>query len=140
MLAARELAKGLGAAERIGMRGADEAAGIVAFRFLGAGVAQARFVEIGAHAGRAGEKGDVDAGLVHHADMLVEVEQHPMHDEARRAMLVVGYDLAAAEVLRHQLMRREVVLEIDDHRKRSPSQSQIGWRAQRASSACAQVL
>src|SRR5207342_2305390 len=120
VLAAGELAKSLGAAERIGMGGADEAAGIIAFRFLGAGVAQARFVEIGAHAGGASEKGDVDAGFVHHADVLVEIEQHPVQNEARRAMLVVGYDLAAAEVLRHQLMRREVVLEIDDHRKRLP--------------------
>jgi hypothetical protein len=73
--------------------------------------------------------------------MLVEIEQHPMQDEARRAMLVVGYDLAATEILGHKLMRREVVLEIDDHRKRSPSQTfTIGWRAHRASSARAQIL
>jgi hypothetical protein len=30
-------------------------------------------------------------------------------------MLVVGYELATAEILGHQLPRREVVLEIDDH-------------------------
>ena len=96
---------------------ADEAAGIVAFRLLGALIAQPRLVDIGAHARGAGEERHVDAGLVHHADMLVEVEQHPMHDEARRAVLVVGDDLAAAEVLRHQRVRGEVVLEIDDHRK-----------------------
>src|SRR5258708_10086249 len=96
---------------------------IVAFCFLGGLVAQAGLVEIGAHAGGAGEEGNVDAGLVHHADMLVEIEQHPVQNEAGCAVLVVGDDLAPAEILRHQFARREVVLEIDDHRTVSPSAS-----------------
>ena len=50
VLAAGELAQRLGAAERIGVGGADEAAGIVAFGFLGACVAQARLFDVGAHA------------------------------------------------------------------------------------------
>ena len=116
VLAAGKLAKGFGAAERVGVRGADEAAGIVAFGLLGALVAQARSFQIGAHPGGAGQKRHVDAGLVHHPDMLVEVEQHPVHDEAGRAVLVVGYELAPAEVFRQQRLRGEMMLEIDDHR------------------------
>src|SRR6266700_3897994 len=103
------------------MRGADEAAGIIAFRFLGGVVAQTRLLEIGAHSGGAAEKSNLDAGLVHHMDMLVEIEQHPMRDETRCAVFVVGYDLAPTEVLRHQFAWREVVLEIDDHLALSPA-------------------
>ena len=89
MFAARQLAQGLCAPEGIGVRGADETARIISFCFLGGLVAQARLVEIGAHAGGAGEEGNVDAGLVHHADMLVEIEQHPVQNEAGCAVLVV---------------------------------------------------
>lgn len=47
--------------------------------------------------------------------MFVEIKQHPMHDEARGAVFVEGDELALAEILRHQLARREMVLKIDDH-------------------------
>src|SRR5215831_16310842 len=59
--------------------------------------------------------------------MLVEIEQHPMQNEAGCAMLVIGDDLAPAEILRHQLARREVVLEIDDHRTVSPLPWFLPW-------------
>src|SRR5262249_1763754 len=81
--------------------------------------------------GGAGEEGDVDAGLVHHADMVVEIEQHPMQNEAGCPMLVIGDDLAPAEILRHELAWREVVLEIDDHRTVSP----LPWAGRRAGGA-----
>ena len=120
------------------MRGADEAAGIIALRFFGDVVAQARSVEIGAHAGGAGEKGGVDASRVHHADVLVEIEQHPVQNETRGTVLVIGNELAAAEILGHQLARGEVVLEIDDHRKLPLVKS--GWCADRVSRDRSQVL
>jgi len=113
--AAGKLAQRLGAAERVGMRGRDETAGIVALGSPGGLVAQARSLDIRAHAGCAGEKRDIDSGLVHHPDVLIEIEQHPVHDEARCAVLVIGDELAASQILRHELARGEVVLEIDDH-------------------------
>ena len=57
-----QFAKRLRPAERIGVRGADEASGLVALGLLGGVIAQLGLVEWRAHAGRAGEKRRVDAG------------------------------------------------------------------------------
>jgi hypothetical protein len=97
------------------MRGAYEAARVVAFGLLRPVVADARTLEIGRHAGRAGEPGGVDAGDVHHADVLVEIVQQRMHRVARRAVLVVVQDQLVAGIALDQLARREMVLEVDDH-------------------------
>src|SRR4029077_5668456 len=115
VFAAGKLAQRLLSTKRIGMRRANEAAGIIAFGFFRGRIAQARFVGIRAHAGSAGQECNVDAGLVHHPDMLIEIEKHPMHNDARRAMLVIAYELSPTEILRHQLARREMMLEVDNH-------------------------
>ena len=137
VLAPGELPQCVGSAERIGMRSPDEPAGIIAFSLLRGLITQARLVEIGAHPGRAGEQGGIDTRLVHHTDVLVEIEQHPMQNEAGRSVLVVGDELAPAEILGHQFARREVMLEIDDHRMRPlricdrvPGRSGTGAHAQ----------
>src|SRR5262249_13403767 len=110
-----KLAQRFFSAERVGMRCADEAAGIITLGLLRRFVAQARSLGIRAHAGGAGQQRNVDACLVHHADMLIEIEQHPVHDEAGRAVLVIAHELALPEVLRHQRARREMMLEVDNH-------------------------
>src|SRR5215510_3387710 len=97
------------------VRGADEAARIVALGLLGLVVDEARGLEVGAHTLRAGEPGGVDAGLVHHPHMLVEVVEELVDRIARRALRVVMQDQPVAGVLLDQLARREVVLEINDH-------------------------
>ena len=117
--AALELLERRGAAERMGMRGADEAAGIVALGFFRLVVDEPRSVEIGAHAGGAGQPCGVDAGKLHHAHVLVEIVEQRMHRVARRARGVVIEHEPVARVRLDQLARREMVLEIDDHRGRS---------------------
>ena len=71
--AAIELLERRSAAERVRMRRADEASGIVAFGLFGLVVDQPRGVEVGAHAGGTGQPRGIDAGDVHHPDMLVEI-------------------------------------------------------------------
>ena len=110
------------------MRGADEAAGIVALGLLGLVVDEARGLEVRAHALRAGEPGGVDAGLVHHAHVLVEIVEQLVNGVARRALRVVVQDQPVARVLLDQLARREVVLEIDDHRVRFLSEFRAAGR------------
>src|SRR5262245_33776746 len=95
--------------------GADEAARIVALGLLGLVVHEARGLEVGAHALGAGEPGGVDAGLVHHPHVLVEIVEELMDRIARRALRVVVQDQPVAGVLLDQLAWCEVVLEIDDH-------------------------
>ena len=97
------------------VRGADEAAGIVALGLFRLVVDEPRGFEIGAHAGGAGEPGGVDAGHVHHPHVLVEIVEQGMHRIARRAERVVIEDEPVARVVLDQLARREMVLEIDDH-------------------------
>ena len=82
------------------------------FRFV---VDQARGLEVGAHAGGAGQPGGVDAGNIHHAHVLAEIVQQRMHGIARRALGVVIKYQAIARILLDQLARREVMLKIDDH-------------------------
>ena len=60
--AAPKLLERRGAAERMGMRRADETAGIIALGLLRLVVDEPRGLEIGAHAGGAGQPGGVDAG------------------------------------------------------------------------------
>ena len=91
-----------------------KAAGIV-LRFLGLVVDQARGLEVGAHALRAGQPCGVDAGQVHHLHVLVEIVEQRMDGVARRTLRVVVQDQPVARILLDQLARREVVLEIDDH-------------------------
>ena len=54
---------------------------------------------------------------VHHLHMLVEIVEQRMDRVARRALRVVVQDQPVARVLLDQLARREVVLEVDDHRR-----------------------
>src|SRR5580704_11783075 len=97
------------------MGGADEAAGIIALGLFRLVVDEPRGVEIGAHAGGAGQPGGVDAGQVHHPHVLVEIVKQRMDRIARRARGVVIEDQPVARVLLDQFARREMVLEIDDH-------------------------
>ncbi len=115
MLAAVELFQRLRPAERIGMRRADEAARIVLFGLLGALVADLRPVKICRHAGRACQPRRVDPGLIHHADVLVEIIEERVHGIARRPVLVVVEDKPIARIILDELARREMVLEVDDH-------------------------
>ena len=113
--AARQFLERGGAAERVGVGGADEAAGIIALGLFRLVVDQPRGVEIGAHAGGAGQPGGVDAGYIHHPHVLVEIVEQRMDRIARCARGVVVEDQAVARVLLDQFARREMVLEIDDH-------------------------
>src|ERR1700683_3971124 len=73
MAAARKLLERRSTTEWMCMRGADEAAGIIALRLLGLVVDKPRRFQIGAHSGRAGEPSRIDARQIHHAHVLVEV-------------------------------------------------------------------
>ena len=90
--AACELLEGFGAAERVGVRRADEAAWIIALGLFGLVVDKTRGFEIGAHARRAGQPGGVDAGDIHHPHVLVEIVKQLVHRIARRAERVVIED------------------------------------------------
>src|SRR5215204_5359420 len=115
VLTAVELLHGVRAAKRMCMSCADEAAGIILLCLLGLAVDEARGLEIRAHALRTREPGSVDAGQVHHFDVLVEIVQQRMNGVTRRALCIVVQDQSIAWVLLDQLARREVVLEVDDH-------------------------
>src|SRR5262249_30881080 len=93
---------------------------IVALGLLGLVVDEARGLEVGAHALRAGEPGGVDAGLVHHPHMLVEIVEELVDGIARRALRVVVQDQPVARLLLDQLAWREMVLEVNDHRVTGP--------------------
>src|SRR5271170_3741698 len=60
--AAIELLERSRAAKRMGVRGADETAGIIALGLFGLVVDEPRRLKIGAHARRAGQPGGVNAG------------------------------------------------------------------------------
>src|SRR5215211_494150 len=113
--AAGELAGRGGAAERMRVRGADEAAGVVALGLARRIVAEARTLEVGAHAGGARQQGRIDPGEVHHPDVLVEIVEEAVNRVAWRAAFVVVHDETVAGILLDQLARGEVVLEVDDH-------------------------
>ena len=98
------------------MRGADEPAGIVAFRLLGLVVDNTRAIEIGAHRRCAGQESRVDAGVIHHPDVLIEIIQQRMHGIAGRTILVEMNDQAISRILLDQFARREMVLKVNDHR------------------------
>ena len=115
MAAAGELFERRGAAERMRVRGADEAPRIVALGLSGFVVDEPRGFKIGAHAGGAGEPGRVDAGQLHHAHVLVEVVEQRMHRVARRTERIIVQDKPVARIVLDQFARREMVLEIDDH-------------------------
>src|SRR6185312_6301547 len=119
--AAGELLQMILAAQRMDMRRADDAAGIVALGLLRLVVDEARALEVGAHAGSRGEEGGVDPRQVHHGDMLVEIVEQPVRGVAGGASLVIGEDAAVAELLLEELARRPMVLEIDDHLGSSPA-------------------
>ena len=112
-----EFLERFGAAERVGVRGRDEAAGVVLFGLLGLVVDEPRAGEVRAHALRAREPGGVDPGRVHHAHVLVEIVEQLVDRIARRALGIVVQDQPVARILLDQFARREVVLEIDDHRR-----------------------
>ena len=117
--ATRQLLERRGAAERMRVRGADEAARVVALGLFGLVVDKARGVEIGAHAGRAREPRGVDAGQIHHRDVFVEIVEQRMYRVARRSQRVVIEHQAVARVVLDQFARREMVLEVDNHRASS---------------------
>src|SRR5829696_9584021 len=97
------------------MRGADEAAGIIALGLFRLVVDDFGYVQARAHAGRAGEEGRINSRGIHHRDMLIEIVEQRMDGVARRAVLVVAEYPAGTRVFFDQLAWREVMLKIDNH-------------------------
>jgi hypothetical protein len=114
--AARHLAERVLAAERVGMRGADEAAGIAPLGLLHFVVDEAASLEARvAHRFGARQHGGIDARDVHHLDVRVEIVQQRVEDVGGHAVLVIIQGLAVDRLVLEQLLGRVVMLEVDDH-------------------------
>ena len=114
MRAALEFTKRFRSAQRMHVRCANESPRIIALGFLGFVVDESRPLDVRAHSCAAGQHGHVDSGEIHHANVLVEIEQQRMRYIAGRAVFVVGKNAAVARVLLEKFARCEVVLKVDD--------------------------
>src|ERR1700691_576771 len=94
--------------------GADEAAGVIAFGLFGFVVYEAGSAELGAHARTASQNGCVDAGNIHHADVFVQIEQHPVRDKTGGPILIVGQRPFVARILFKKFPRHKMMLKVDD--------------------------
>src|ERR1700735_2857715 len=86
--AARKFAESLGTSEGMDVRRADESAWIIPLRFLCLVIHKARFFEVHAHAGGAGQNGGVYAREVHRANVLIQVKEEGVSKETGNSILI----------------------------------------------------
>lgn len=115
VLASSHFLERIRATQRVGVRRADKAAGVILARLIDAVVGDTAAFQRAAHAFGTAQNGGVDAGHIHHGDVLVEIVEQRVEAVAGDAVLVVIGLVAGVRVGLEKFLRCEVVLKIDDH-------------------------
>src|ERR1039458_8964047 len=97
------------------MGAANEPARELALGILGLVIDETRQIVLDAHARRTGQKCGIDAGPVHHTDVLIKVIQHRIRRHARHAVLVEANAGLWTSRLFGELTRNKMMLEVHNH-------------------------
>ena len=113
--AAFQLGRSFRGLERRHVRKPDEAAGMRLLRFAHAVVDLPADREIGLIEARAaGKHAGIDAGVIHHADMRVQIGEQRI-EQIIRIAIAIEVDRDLARIALEQFRRRVVLLEVDEH-------------------------